>query len=255
MRDVCDIVHQPQLGSSSKPQAHTMLLDLRDRSGCGLNPLARVLVYAVMLHPRDQRARNRVLATATAKHLTAKKEAKAMAEAHSAARAGLAGDILLRLVLLDEAGLAARLNAASFLIGTTWPDDWQTDPELPRLRGLKTGRQRERHLKAWHQYRPAAHLWAAFLLSQIRTPERPVFSDQESHFLEFLHTADWFAVRGSKILLYDQQWRRRLPAMKKSKVWRFNLPQHIAPNAEWNPDLPLITEEELKAYAIFKCAS
>lgn len=232
-----------------------MLLDLRDSTGRKLDPLAHVLVYAVMLYPRDERARKRVLATATAQHPSPKKEAKSMGEALSAARAGLAGDILLRLILLDEADMTPSLNAASWLIGVTWPHDWQIDPEFTQLRGLGTGKHRERHLKAWHQYRPAAHLWTAFLLSRIQVPDGPNFPHQEADFLKFLHTADWLALRGAKIRLYNPQHRRRLPAIQKRMAWRFVLPKRLAPNAEWKPDLPPITEKELRAYAIFRRAS
>lgn len=232
-----------------------MLLDLLETSGQEFSSLARVLVYSVMVHPRNERARKRMLAAARAhEHLTPRIEAKALIEARTAARKGLAGAILLRLIQIDEAGHKPSLNAASFLLSVTWPDDWLTDPEFSRLRGLETGRQRERHLKAWNMYRPVAHLWGAFLLPLMQHLDAPTFLDDGADFVKFLHTADWLAVRGSQIYLDNPGRRRREPAMECSKTWRFILPSRYRVDPAWTPEVPPLTEKELRALTSVKIA-
>jgi hypothetical protein len=225
-----------------------MLIDLRDESLRELHPSARILVYAVMLYPRNKRARNGVLNAAKREQLTEAAQARELAKARTGARVGLAGAILLRLIQIEEADQVPSLNAASFLISEMWEKDWLTNPDYSRLRGLKTGRQKQRHLDAWRMYRPVAHLWAALLLRLFQDADGPTFLDQEgADFIEFIHVADWLAVRGSQIYLSNPRRHRRVPAMEHSKTWRFCLPERNRPELDWAPNLPPLTEQELRA--------
>lgn len=231
-----------------------MLMDLRDKTGRELSPLARVIVYAVMLYPRDKRKRHGVVNAAERHQLTEAQRVRELAKARTAARVGLAGSILLRLVQIDEAGEKPSLRAASFLISEMWEKDWLTNPYYSHLRGLNTGRQRQRHLDAWHINRPVAHLWAALLLPLFYDMESPTFLDQDVDFIEFIHVAEWLAGRGSQIYLSDPRERRYVPAMEHSKTWNFKLPKHCRPEPGWAPSLPALTEPELRALTSVRIA-
>lgn len=229
-----------------------MLMDLRDETGCELSPLARVLVYAVMLYPRDKRKRDGVVDAAKRNQFTKGQQERELAKARSAARVGLAGSILLRLIQIDEAGQKPTLNSASFIIGVMWEKDWLTNPENSRLRGLKTGKHRPRHLDAWRKYRPVAHLWAALLLPLHRDADSPTFLEQKADFINFIHVADWFAVRGSRIKLFNQKLRRYEPAMEVGKTWQFSLPERDRPQPGWAPNILPLTKPELRALSSVK---
>jgi hypothetical protein len=200
-----------------------------------------------MLYPRNKRARNGVLNAAKREQLTEAAQARELAKARTGARVGLAGAILLRLIQIEEAGQKPSLNAASFLIGEMWPKDWLTDPDHSHLRGLMTGKHKQRHLDAWRIYRPVAHLWAALLLPLLQDADRPTFLEQEADFINFIHDADWLAVRGSRIKLFNRERRRYVPAMEFSKTWRFSLPARDCPEPSWAPNIPPLIEPELRA--------
>lgn len=230
------------------------LIDLRDETHRDLDSWARVLVYAVMLYPRDQRARSGVLKAAKQDQLTEAAQAKELAKARTAARVGLAGSILLRLIQIEEAGEKPSLRAASFLISEMWEKDWLTNPDYSHLRRLNTGRQRQRHLDAWHINRPVAHLWAALLLPLFYDMESPTFLDQDADFIEFIHVAEWFAARGSQIYLLNPRARRNVKAMEPSKTWCFKLPERYRPQPGWAPNLPALTKRELRALTSVRIA-
>lgn len=224
------------------------MLDLRNQIGRGIDPYARVRVYSAMIHPNDQPARERIHETATAPSIPASTESTTLREASSGVGAALSGSMLLRMIQIQEdGGFVPSLNAASFLISELWPKDWQTDPEMGHLRGRGSGRHRQRHLKKWHEYRSVAHLWAAFLLPQYFDPDAPTFLDRDGDLVEFLHVADYLAVRGSKIFLQRPKGGSRERAMDRKSTVRFELPAAHRSDPNWAPALPCLTDRELRA--------
>ncbi len=220
-------------------------VDLYDDTGGELDRTAGIRVYAVMLHPRDENARRLFIQYGL---LEAEGENPSLQQpnARLAARAAVAGGLLLQLIQMDREGFRPSLNAASLMLANIWPKDWYYNAKLGfgQYRNLGTGRHRQRHLAIWREYRMVSHLWASFLLSE---PTQLPFLAHWGELVEFLHVADYLAISSSRIYLDRPRSGRRKPALERAETVRFYLPERYRPHPTWAPSIPPLTDEEIRA--------
>jgi len=222
------------------------LCDLRTGIDNTIVSWAPVTILALMLYPRKSNDRRRFIDRARSDPGgRARREAEDATKREvrtAASMAMLSGAILLELVHLHMAGRNATLNEAMRRISDIWVDEHGV------TRGTGSGRQRNRLLAAWHEYRPVAHLWATVVLSEmreIRTGQAfsPLITNlqgelAEADLIAVLQIADWLAVEATKVRIEDKKRRRRIAAMEQTSSWRFHLPARFAPDPEWRPNLP-----------------
>ena len=135
------------------------------------------------------------------------------------------------------------------MLANIWPKDWYYNATLDfgQYRNLGTGRQRQKQLAIWREYRMVSHLWASFLLSVYREPKQLPFPAHKVDLVGFLHVADYLAISSSKIYLDRPRSGRREPALERAETVRFKLPVRYRPHPTWAPSIPPLTDEEIRA--------
>ena len=178
-------------------------IDLRNPSGDDLHPLAPFVVLAAMLHPRDERARSRIMA---------------MGEAET-----VVGPAKRPLLTLESAMRAARYVSPKYevLTGAEWHD-------AKSLNALPMGSRRQILRAAFREFEPVAHLWGAQILADAEArdkgmgDEAPVGCATNEQLPRFLAVAEEIGQLGSHVWLAARPKKRR--AWDPNDCVRFRLP-------------------------------
>jgi hypothetical protein len=123
----------------------------------------------------------------------------------------VAGDLLIYLQQTRASGIKPSINKALALV-------------VCSLKGATNARRKPRGRssryirKQWEEFKPVAHLWAAYraiLFANLQGKNQPEMSTDEGLPL-FLALAEWFAEEGLSIYPHS----RRQPALDSSELWR-----------------------------------
>lgn len=234
------------------------ILDLRDHTTNAIQGDAPHRLLAIMLYPRNQRARNKLmrdLALLGSENLREGAEALILDQVFRACtRPAIAGAMLLNLVRLEGAGYRPSLRMASRLTNEMWK--WPNNlNDRRRFHGLGGGKHMPRHFQFWKEFRLVAHFWGAWLLAPTVDPRAlpdfaPDFLKGPDETAEFANVAGYLACRGARIFLHgtDQNprgARLRGPAIDPTKSWRCHLPTSYKPAPDWRPRIPPLTKAEV----------
>jgi hypothetical protein len=232
------------------------ILEITDGEG-NLTPTANLDILAVLTYPRDAHKREEFMATLIADAgVAAEAEAEEIGNPEvmvcasllseiwlqqyggraalvrapgidafykqvpeNAWSGSLAGEVLLRLVQMDMAGLPAKVREAVAAVERRLR-------KIHRLKGDESGPQSERSIfEAWKRYKPAAHLWAAALtINQTENENQflPFFTPGEERVFDnpyFWGTAEclrWAATR----ICVD---RKAKPVLDPLEMWQLSL--------------------------------
>jgi hypothetical protein len=142
----------------------------------------------------------------------------------------LAGSILLFVLQMKESGVSSSINKAVALTA-------HAVKGVEPFDGIPRGASPRYIRRAWVEFRPVAHLWAAHdAACRSVGPDSPLDGGSEQDFALFLAAAERFAELGLGIYPHGQ----RLPVLNDSELWRtpkaMRLPQvqiQILPLADW----------------------
>jgi hypothetical protein len=150
-------------------------------------------------------------------------------------RAEVAGAILLTLLQLHADGYRGSLNNALPLVASLLPA-WIQHTGPTWRAGFEHGRaptSRRKLLAAWSDFRPVAHLWAAYVFGAQN--ERDDIGPASPHTLPaFLDYANAFLSMGRALPLRSQDSRF---ALTKAKAWTFAVPESLR-ETRWVEALP-----------------
>jgi hypothetical protein len=209
-----------------------------------LLPFAAITTWAVMLHPRDAKARDELLITQKAGAIaTLQKEGRIGAEVagklleqylaphgglialtHASGDRAMAsmeanrypgfvtGQVFLQMVRMYASELPASLNKAVHVVVKSLQP-------IPEALGRKDIATSDRSIiSMWETYKPAAHLWAAHWVwhqtnNQEPDPALPAWRDD---LLLLLSSAELFYRLGARIIPHSRQE----PLLDPSEAWR-----------------------------------
>ena len=210
---------------------HKLNLRLPDGS---LDPLSVPRILAVMAHPHDRKARYRF------RHLKNKPNEKTARTAMSAfskvaIRGRIAGDALLTLLQQHEGGGRASLEGAHDHVRRAFfHDSGMGSRGLSGLDDVEWNRAREKlgdarlsrryFNAAFDEFRPAAHLWAAFEAA-VYCDRRDIYSLQNPEAIaRLVEAARDLAERASRVPLKRSPPEFVLP---RRMVWEIRLPPKL----------------------------
>lgn len=149
-----------------------------------------------------------------------------------------AGAILMWLMQIDRDAPPASVNKAMVAL----EDHRQEATYADGSHGPRSLREIQ---KAWSEYKPVAHLWAALFALQLRQKDPYVFDDDvvRSFFIEslpeFLAAAECFLRFGANFYSHGQ----RKPLLTRSEVW--HLPRGVS-LPPFDVTLPPIADQTIK---------
>ena len=197
-----------------------------------IDPLASFRVLAVMCHPGDVRARERMLATIQVgtgigqkRRAGFGKEAFYRDARNQWRRAFLAGGLLLTLIQLQENGIRSSLNLSIRQIQPLlepWNRregfEWSADCHISHL-----PTSRRKVLVAFTDFLPVSHLWAAFIHG-MQHGRDDIWPRANETIPRFLAYAEAFAAKGAR-----NKWpgRDRRFTLDRRKLWRCHIPEHL----------------------------
>lgn len=221
--------------------------DLR-REQDHLDPLAYYKTLAIMLHPNDLRARERMLSRVQHRTREGPGRRRAFSDEESrrfvlqsSSSAAVAGGLLLTRLQLQLNGYKPSFNKARPLVLSLLPmweqatsADWSRDAHIGHR-----PRSRQRMLVAWKEFRPVAHLWAAMIhgLQHNRADIWPAPLHQLPGFLAY---ADCFLSLACALPSHEPNRRFAVVA---SEAWRFGLPDGMIRIVKLEA-LPFTTEQQ-----------
>lgn len=166
-------------------------------------------VWSLMCHPTDDSKRARLLAAAQRLHEEPTNEAARRifdGEIRNSEKAAISGEIIVLIAAMTVGGMAdASVNRAVYLVKRRFEiarDDGRVSPPVDGDRAESyefdednDGIYSERSYRTYlADYRPVAHLWAAFLLLEHEVPAWHIPHVLEDHQVlrRFLEWAAWF---------------------------------------------------------------
>jgi len=167
-------------------------------------------LLAFMVFPNDESLRDAFMTVGTPSvflTMLKPKRNNAMEKGH------VAGSVLYFLAMLDSENQASLLKAK-----------WIVEKDLEQAKTLDGKSVVSSHQsinKAWKDYLPVAHLWAAhrFLIGKYRVTRQnndPAINENEKDFIEFIATANWL----SKFLLnyVPQHSQNKTPLVQENQL-------------------------------------
>ena len=205
--------------------------DLRDAHG-SLEPLAPFKVLAVMTHPDDRAARERMVGLIRRETGVGRSRRSPLVSkqflrevGYSAGRGGSAGGLLLTLLQLHANGERATLSRAIPLTASLLPDweelrgpDWSPDDHIGHI-----PRSRRKLLAAFQKYRAVSHLWAALIHGQ-QNDRSDIWPGSVETLPVFLGYAAAIAEMGCALPWPGRDRRRTL---SPAELWRFFIPEDL----------------------------
>jgi hypothetical protein len=204
-------------------------LDLRD-AACGLHPLASFKLLAVMCHPRDPVARQRMLAhlrretgCGTPRVAALDRETFLCLVERDGRRGQLAGALLLTMLQLHGNGQPATLEAAIAIVAAQLPR-WAQLQAPEWHRDLNTGHtphSRRKARESFTHWRPVVHFWAAYVhahehrradISLELNATLPRFIAYAEAFADLASRTRWLSRNGPLVPPSGQRWTAAIPA-------------------------------------------
>lgn len=218
-------------------------------------------VFAVMAHPGDERMRQEFLACAISRVfedevgdveipatiLRALLHSPSMETvfdraAESARGGSVAGDVLLYLAEMAKTGV----NEPSIRKAIYVASDYLSDATCGD--GKKPGASDPSIRKAWEEFKPVAHLWAAFRICQFGGNEFPSlpFDLDGDAFSRFLSVADFFLSFGEDF--QPTRSKNGETALIAEDVWRLPKEYRVEPIKLSIDSLPYWMIDRLNSY-------
>ena len=210
-------------------------------------------VLAVMCFPADRARREAMLATVprvtgqgTARRRPLSYEQFRTQLSRSIGRGMVAGRLLLNMLQVSENGGRPSLNLATRLLLPLLPDWVQPMPHIWPDHEWRTHypRSKSKMLDAYKEFRPVAHLWAAFFHAYSWSGDDDVWGQDmwpgsPETLPEFLGYADNILEKASRMRM---RGARAGFALRRSEAWTFILPAHLRRAKRLIP-LPLNDEQ------------
>ena len=223
--------------------------DLRDKRG-SLDPLAPFKVLAVMSHPCDREARERMVGLIQLETGVGRRRRRPLVPQQflrevgiGAGRCGSAGYLLLTLLQLHGNGERATLNRALALVSSQLPQweqpngpDWYSDVHVSHI-----PRSRRKLQMAFRTYRAVSHLWAALIHGR-QHDRTDIWPGSTETLPSFLSYSTAFAEKGCAL---PWSGRDRRFTLDPAELWSFVIPDELTQTARIEA-LPLNTGNAAK---------